>query len=193
MKRTVALILLVFVLLGGGYIATGLAQNAMIRWSAVDAGFGTQMLTGTKIMSVVGLSFTGAAQTSGGKIQSGFLAGRLAAGNVTGVRGTRGLSVPSTIVLNQNYPNPFNPSTTIRYGLPGRSHVVLTVFNILGQRVVELVNGDIDAGYHEVLFNAGNLASGVYFYRLQTVALHGASGGGGTATFVETKRLNLVK
>ncbi len=82
--------------------------------------------------------------------------------------------------LFQNYPNPFNPSTSIRYALRHRSHVTLTVFDILGQRVAELVNGDIDAGYHEVKFDATNLASGVYFYRL-TAGL-----------FVDTKRLLLI-
>jgi photosystem II stability/assembly factor-like uncharacterized protein len=77
-------------------------------------------------------------------------------------------SLPRAFILVQNYPNPFNPSTTIRYGVPHRSHVTLMVFNPLGQTIAELVNGDIDAGFHEVQFNATNLASGVYFYRLQT-------------------------
>ena len=83
--------------------------------------------------------------------------------------------------LNQNYPNPFNPSTTIRYGLPNRSHVSLTVFNTLGQQVSILRNGEEDAGYHEVQFNATNLPSGVYFYRLRA------------GDFVETKRLLLIR
>lgn len=83
--------------------------------------------------------------------------------------------------LSQNYPNPFNLSTTIRYGLPARSHVSLTVFNILGQHVAVLQNGEQEAGYHDVKFNAANLSSGVYFYRLQE------------STFVETKRLLLLK
>jgi len=69
--------------------------------------------------------------------------------------------------LLQNYPNPFNPSTTIRYGVPRRSHVSLTVFNVLGRQVAQLVNGEMDAGNHELHFTAANLASGVYFYRLQ--------------------------
>ena len=83
--------------------------------------------------------------------------------------------------LNQTYPNPFNPLTTIRYGLPHKSVVQLTVFNTLGQQVAQLVNGEIDAGDHEVQFNASNLASGVYFYRFQA------------RDFVQTRKLVLAK
>jgi len=75
--------------------------------------------------------------------------------------------LPARIDLLQNYPNPFNPSTTIRYALPHRTDVMLTVFNTLGQQVATLVNGEVEAGYHEVQLNASSLASGVYFYRLQ--------------------------
>ena len=89
--------------------------------------------------------------------------------------------MPVRCALEQNYPNPFNPSTTIPYGLPSRSHVTLTVFNTLGQQVSVLQNGEQDAGYHEVGFDAGGLPSGVYFYRLTA----------GSVTV--TKRLLLVR
>jgi hypothetical protein len=90
-------------------------------------------------------------------------------------------TLPQEVSLSQNYPNPFNPSTTIRYGLPQKSQVTLKVFNTLGQLVTTLVNGEQEAGYHEVRFDGSNLASGVYFYRLQA------------GDFVQTKRLLLLK
>jgi hypothetical protein len=90
-------------------------------------------------------------------------------------------NVPSDYSLSQNYPNPFNPSTTIRYALPTRSQVTLAVFNTLGQHVALLLQREQEAGYHEAVFNASDLASGVYLYRLQA------------GDFVQTKRLVLVR
>ena len=74
--------------------------------------------------------------------------------------------LPSRMML-ENYPNPFNPATTIRYGLPQRAHITLAVYNMLGQQVAMLINREDEPGQHEVFFDAGDLASGVYFYRLQ--------------------------
>lgn len=75
--------------------------------------------------------------------------------------------LPKKFGLSQNYPNPFNPSTTISYALPKASVVSIDVFNILGRKVGSLVNQRKAAGNHTVLFQAGNLSSGVYFYTLR--------------------------
>ena len=75
---------------------------------------------------------------------------------------------PSEFTLQQNYPTRFNPTTTIRYGIPIRSHITLSNYNTLGQQVAPLVNETQDAGDHDVRFNGSGLASVVYFYRLQT-------------------------
>ena len=73
---------------------------------------------------------------------------------------------PSTIVLNQNYPNPFNPQTTISYSIVNAGVVNLKVFNILGHEISTLVNRTQSAGAYSVAFDATNLPSGVYLYRL---------------------------
>lgn len=86
--------------------------------------------------------------------------------NTTGVNG--GQDVPATFALEQNYPNPFNPSTSIEFALPRQDHVILEVFNVLGQRVATLVNEVRPAGYYTERFHGSGLASGIYFYRMST-------------------------
>jgi len=81
----------------------------------------------------------------------------------------------------RNYPNPFNPSTTIDFAIPTQSNVKLTIYNVIGEKVAELVNRELTAGYHSINFNASNLVSGIYFYRLQS------------NDFAETKKLVLLK
>lgn len=76
-------------------------------------------------------------------------------------------NVPTSITLQQNYPNPFNPETTIEYSIPTQAKVNLTVFNLLGQQVKTLVNEIRNPGNHSIKFNAENLNSGMYIYRLQ--------------------------
>lgn len=75
---------------------------------------------------------------------------------------------PRKFQLSENYPNPFNPSTTIQFNLLQAGEVQLSVYNILGRKVETLVDGVHRAGRHTVTFNAGNLSSGVYIYRLKT-------------------------
>ncbi|MEE9288953.1 MAG: T9SS type A sorting domain-containing protein [Bacteroidota bacterium] len=89
--------------------------------------------------------------------------------------------IPKRFYLEQNYPNPFNPSTTIRYGIPSRSHVVLKIYDLLGQELATLVDEEKVAGRYEVMWDAVGFSSGVYFYRLKT------------GEYVETRRLLVMK
>jgi photosystem II stability/assembly factor-like uncharacterized protein len=95
--------------------------------------------------------------------------------------GDNGAPIVSEFELYQNYPNPFNPATTIKYQLPQDAKVTLKVYDILGSEVVTLVNEEQKPGYYEVQFNATNLASGMYIYRITT------------DKFSSTKKLMLMK
>ncbi len=100
-------------------------------------------------------------------------------------------NVPERFALEGNYPNPFNPTTTVRYSLPATSHVLITIYNTLGQKVTDLVNGDLEAGPHSVPFDAAGLSSGIYFCRMQARSLDPAAKEG--ASFIDTKKLILAK
>jgi len=91
------------------------------------------------------------------------------------------LTIPDNYSLSQNYPNPFNPSTKINYTIPKSGLVSLKVYDLLGKEVASLVNEVVNAGSHEVLFNASNLSSGTYFYRIKV------------GDFISTKKMSLLK
>jgi len=70
-------------------------------------------------------------------------------------------------ILHQNYPNPFNPSTIIRFNIKSATRVRLEVYNLIGEQVAVLIDGNLDEGIHEVEFDGRNIPSGVYVYRLE--------------------------
>jgi len=105
---------------------------------------------------------------------------------IEGVTQVRG-DVPADFELSPNYPNPFNPSTTIRFGVPVRSQVNIEIFNILGQRMTELVNAEVGPGYFEKVWQA-NYASGIYFYRIEAVSLSNPN-----KRFVSVRKMLLMK
>jgi len=106
---------------------------------------------------------------------------KLGGGPKIGVKHWRNVNVPSAPVLSQNYPNPFNPTTTIAFTLPERSSIQLLLYDPLGTVVKEIASGDFEAGLHEVKLNASDLASGIYFYKLQA------------GSFLSAKKLVLMK
>lgn len=89
--------------------------------------------------------------------------------------------IPSSFNLSQNYPNPFNPSTNIKFGVPVSGFTSLKVYDISGKEVADLLNANVQAGTYEVRFDAANLTSGAYFYKLKT------------NNFTETKKMFLIK
>ncbi|MBU4485395.1 MAG: T9SS type A sorting domain-containing protein, partial [Candidatus Delongbacteria bacterium] len=93
--------------------------------------------------------------------------------------------LPKQYKLKQNYPNPFNPLTTIVYGLPEQAEVTIEIYNMLGQKVETLINGDLkQAGYHKVEWNTQQLSGGIYFYRINAI---------GNKKFSSVKKMVLTK
>ena len=101
-------------------------------------------------------------------------------GGVTGVT-DKSNEIPLSFTLDQNYPNPFNPGTMISFDVPSKSFVTLKVFDALGREVSTLLAEELSAGAYSRRWNAANVPSGVYFYRLQA------------GEYVETKRMILLK
>lgn len=131
----------------------GGSNTAGNGWTAIGLrGLGVSSLL---VNPATGTLYAG---TSNGKV---YMQGK----SLTGVND--GLEIPVEFTLEQNYPNPFNPSTIIKFGVPKDGDYSLRVYNILGQLVATLINGQFIAGWHEVEFNANNLSSGIYIYRLQ--------------------------
>ena len=91
------------------------------------------------------------------------------------------VDAPLGYELSQNYPNPFNPTTTIKFSIPVTSNVKLSVFNILGEEVQIIVNETKEAGIHTINFDASQLNSGIYFYKLKT------------RNFFRVKKMNLIR
>ena len=94
--------------------------------------------------------------------------------------------MPIAFTLHQNYPNPFNPITNLRYDLPEQAQVTLTVFDLMGRQITQLVNTTQDVGYKSVQWNATNsfgkpVSAGVYLYQIQA------------GEFVQTKKMVLLK
>ena len=94
---------------------------------------------------------------------------------------SKNLKSPANYLLNQNYPNPFNPDTKITYSVPRKSNVSLKIFDLLGNEIKTLVNENEPGGTYSITWNAANLPSGIYFYKLQA------------GSFVETKKMILLK
>lgn len=99
-----------------------------------------------------------------------------------------GLEIPTVFSLEQNYPNPFNPKTTIKYGLPTESNVKIEVYNMLGQKVSELVNEVQSAHYYETIWDATNVSSGLYLFKIEATDINDSAN-----KFTSVKKMVLLK
>jgi hypothetical protein len=152
-----------------------LAQYA-VPLSVFDMGFALSTAPNTILKSAVGQSFVGSSTSASLFITSGFLPG---ADYVVDV--DEQTPLPIEYQLYQNYPNPFNPTTTIAFDLPKTGVVSIRVYNILGQEVTNVLDEEKEAGRHKMVFNASQLASGAYFYRIQA------------GSFVQTKKMLILR
>ncbi len=89
--------------------------------------------------------------------------------------------IPTEYSISQNYPNPFNPTTTIKFALPQAALTKLIIYDLFGREILTVINKEIQAGYHQIDFDASKLPSGVYFYRIQS------------GKFIHTKKMILIK
>ena len=156
------------------------STNYRIKQSVVAQGGAATHSTRYKVNDVIGQSSpVGSVASTNFIVSSGFLKGVIV--TMVAVDDTSKSAIPRTFTLWQNYPNPFNPTTTIRYTLPKSSSVTLTLYNLIGQKIVVLANETQPAGEYEVQWNAGMLPSGVYVCRIQA------------GEFVATRKLILLK
>ncbi|MCL6099388.1 MAG: T9SS type A sorting domain-containing protein [Bacteroidetes bacterium] len=164
-----------YITVSGTYLFVGtnngvfLSTNNGLNWTPASMGLAD--------IDVNTLAVSGAylfAGTSGGGIWK-----RLVSEMITSTENSR--SLPSHFSIEQNYPNPFNPNTTINYSIPKESFVTIEVYDVLGREVKTIVNENKQVGNYRVEFNASNLVSGIYFYRIQA------------GNFTETKKLILMK
>jgi hypothetical protein len=188
-----------------------LSTNNGASWSAVNSGLrdsdvyalamsGTNLFAGTR----GGIFLSTNSGTSWSAVNSGLtdsiayalavsgtnlFAGTIAHGvwrrplseMITSVQEIARNELPQRILLEQNYPNPFNPSTKIQFSIPHSSHVILNIYNVLGQEIATLVSQELAAGTYSTKWSADGKASGIYYYRLQA------------GSFVETKKLVLLR
>ena len=174
---------------GFGTVNAGIAFDMLGQLYAVTG-------TGTQVNTLISINTTtGVGTLIGSTGLTGLNAVILRTDSLqTGVQPGLTAEVPSTYLLEQNFPNPFNPTTQIRFGLPQRSDVTLTIYTVTGQTVTTLVRGTQSAGYHEVQWDGRTsqgkaVASGMYLYRLEATPADGHAGN----AFTENKKMILLK
>ena len=173
-----ASLLLLMLLVG---LSSAQAQGRLQAFTFSATAFNAES-EGLQVRASLGLPFVGTFQAADTHLSTGFwrtLAGHEDDTNTPIKQAPADL--PTQFILAGNYPNPFNPATTIRYALPQAEQVRLAVYDLLGREVALLVDGNMAAGEHAVVFEAAGLPSGTYLYRLEA------------GSFSQTRRFILLK
>jgi hypothetical protein len=174
MKKCIrSLAVIFFIML---YITESSGQY-QLRMYVTGGGGGVTEGSGLRIVSTVGQPFVGRSQSADFNIFAGMWHQYDFTTSVEYIED----QIPLDYRLEQNYPNPFNPSTTIRFSIPERKNVRLSVYDLLGREVAVLINEEMDTGWYSIVYQAEGLASGIYIYRIQT------------GPFISTKRFILLK
>ena len=160
--------------------------QTVIRHSVVSNGGNVTSNSQFRIVGTVGQPAIGIANNGTNNLASGFWS--LPINLITNVEEIPSAVVPREFRLDQNFPNPFNPSTTIQFAVPKNADVTVKLFDLFGREVATLVDEEFASGEYKLLFEAGELASGVYFYRIVCKTTSGTA-----ERFVSTKKLMLLK
>ncbi len=149
---------------------------------AITSGDSLEAVWNFEDSTNIGLDATGNGHDliSGGRVDASNLSDDVPSALV-GVEKNFNNTTPREFKLSQNYPNPFNPTTVISFTLKNASHVKLDVYNVIGEKVAELINSNLSTGVHSVNFNAADLTSGIYFYKISA------------GDFVAIKKMMLLK
>ncbi len=150
-------------------VAEGSFLDSTSSTTYKEFNFNISSLTKTAVDTVDSLSIEVSLKPGNSNqyhIGSSFFVDDFSFGKITDLSAAKN-NIPHEFTLYQNYPNPFNPTTKIKFTIPKAGNVNLTVYNILGQKIRELINRFIQAGKHSFEFNGNNLSSGIYFYRLK--------------------------
>ena len=152
-------------------------QN-QIPFKVISSGGGYQANSSYLLTSTVGQAISGNSESPAHKMQIGFW--QLYLQNVL-LDVNEDVVLPVEFKLEQNYPNPFNPSTIIKFGIPERSNVQITIYDLLGSEVTTLLNQELDKGWYDLTFNANGFSSGFYIYRMQA------------GNYISTKKMLMIK
>ena len=185
MRLLIRMFLVVIAVVGLLLGASPTVAQVQLAWISINSGGATeQSSTNFAAGLSCGQTVSGVSQSTNFKVNFGFWQTGVTA--PTDVQEIVTEEMPTTYSLSQNYPNPFNPSTVIEFTVPHRSHVELSVYNLLGQRVVTLVDEPMSQGTYRTVWygrdESGHyVATGIYFYRLLA------------GDFTETRKMVLLK